>query len=160
MIVSVPAITSETRGSLQKYLGEHFSKQRTEGADLNAVISEILNDKDIHCLLSTFLPKGNGLSVGHVDHWDDITVYVNYGFVFDTDSPPRKVQLYTYENFAGDLFRDLTFSSSFPESFASRPKPEDFAEEVNKALVNYKERIINLPMFALDKHYAVKAPSI
>jgi hypothetical protein len=154
-------ITPETRKSLQNSLKPHFKVKK--GDNLRAVVSNVLNDKDVFAFFAAYLPKGKGLELGKLSLWDDIRVNIPYGLIFNVETVryehlgskeiiPRKVQLYSYHEFGCRRFDNLTIGSYFDNysrygtDFKGYPTPKAFVENVNKVLQNPKDHLVVVPL--------------
>lgn len=138
MLVKRPVIKPETRANMGKYLDSIFSYK--EGADLDSVVSEILNDRDVFLYLSTTLDPGFGLELGKMDFFDDIVIDVPYGLTLnDVHSLPALI-LFSYKEIIGSGANELAFHNLFPTGnnilglYHNIPTPEEFAAQVNYAL--------------------------
>lgn len=109
----MPAITPETRLILTRELDKHFRSEH--GEDLQAVVSEILNDKDLFTFLATFLKRGDGLSIGRMNYFDDTHVDVVYGLTIDFDRVPRTISLYSYEDYSSLSHQHFALHDRFPD---------------------------------------------
>src|SRR3989338_2438698 len=153
MVVGISAISKDNRKKLEKL----FKKPR-KGSNLQSVINEVLNDKDIFAFMAAFSERGQGLLMGNMTFWDDIRVIVSYGLVLDVDYVPRKLKLFTYETFGytpASISEQKHFrlSSSFPDydkqfssDFCGFPSPEEFALQADTALKNPEEHYVKLEL--------------
>jgi len=147
MLIKVPAITQETRKGLLDKLDKHFKPE--EGKDLQNVVSEILNDKDVFTFLATVLDQSHGIIVGKTGFYDDIQVDVVYGLTLDF-TVPRNTTLFTYENYGGIRQSRLRLMSCFPgysqygADFDGQPSPEHFAAQVNAVLKDPDKHVVKL----------------
>jgi len=137
-------ITPKTRASLQREWKETCGAKSKN--KLQAAVSGVLNDKDVFAFLASYLPAGNGLSLGVIPFFDDIQVNAYYGLIFDADRTPRGVKLFYYEDYGDERFRHLGLTSHFPYCTGGNPSPEQFLESVNRALQNHQANIAAIPL--------------
>ena len=153
MLIQVPAINDESRKIMRGHIEKEFKFK--QGRELDDVVSEVLNDKDLFMFLAMFLPTNKGIQLGSTSYWDDIHVDVFYGLTLNFNQTTRKTHLFFYDSVSSVSEMEqmnLTTSFSFPYDKSSRyisdfrgwPTGEEFANEVNSALRNPKERLIKL----------------
>lgn len=153
MKVFVPAIDEKTRTVLTTKLADHF--KYTEGDDLQAVVSEVLSDRDLFTFLAVFLADDTGLKLGTMSYWDDATVNIDYGLTIDFHNPPRQTKLFTAEYFGYTpvLSEGSRLNIMFPEEYltsdvgrfcSNAPTPKDFVAAVNAVLQDPKQYVVPL----------------
>jgi len=150
MIVRVPAITNETRESLNARLDSMFKVEEEEG--IQGVVSEVLNDKDLFAYLAANLPRNYGLRLDKISYWDDTRVEIRYGLAIDFSSTPKRTSLYTFDFFPDSSFprlKNLKFIRSPPNvdyklGPSGNPIPQRFADDVNFVLKAPEEHLIYL----------------
>ena len=153
MLTRTSAIDRETKSVINKRLEEYFKYE--QGEDLDSVIKEVLNDKDVFLFFATCLKKNQGLSLGFMNYWDDTDVRVPYGLLLSGDPP--KLRIYSYEtlrrplmdfhpNMEGKISKKDMFSLFYladclsnkrgfdGPSYEGYPSSEDFVRSVNIVL--------------------------
>ncbi len=138
MLVRVPAITEETRGHMKRVLDSVFSHK--EGEDLDSVVSEVLNDKDVFVYLSTILGRRSGVLLGSMECWDDVKVRIPYGLAIDFNKNPPKTALFAYRELSSgvdglELYQTMPIFRLAKDA-KGVPTPREFADSVNYALQN------------------------
>ena len=138
MLKRESAITKETREYMNGLLDKVFEFKN--GESLDDVLLEVLHDRDVFLYLLNTLAKGQGIELGRMSYWDDISVGVPYGLTIDYDEGlhPRTA-LFSYEQVGGRVGNLALSPVFFPKSSHSYtydgiPTPEHFAELVNHAL--------------------------
>ena len=151
MLVKTEAITHETRTHIRSALDRIFTHK--EEGDLDSVVSEVLNDRDVFLYLMTHLKKFQGVELGRMSYWDDARVEVPYGLTINYVGEPPRTVLFAYTLVNGRHAEELRFYDIMPkhlvegrgEDVCGIPKPENFAGVVNVVLQNIeKESIIDL----------------
>jgi len=149
MKISVPVIGSDARAYLNSQLDKNF--QKPNGEDLDAVVSEVLKDRDVFTFLAHFSKRGEGLRLGQFSFFDDIRVMVDYGLVLEFDRLPRQTKLFTYETVNDIEQNNLELGSGFgdyKQKFSGDvhgfPTPQRFAEEVNRTLLEPTGYLVEL----------------
>ena len=149
MKITIPVISSDARASLNSQLEKNF--QKPNGEDLDAVVSEVLKDRDVFTFLAHFSLRGQGLRLGQFSFFDDINVMVHYGLVLDADIVPRETKLFTYET-VNDFEQDNLelgpgfgdYKQKFSNDVRDFPTPQRFAEEVNRTLLKPTSYLVKL----------------
>jgi len=141
MLVKAPVIDDEARKHINRALEKVFTHK--EGEDLDAVVSEVLNDRDIFLYFLTHLRKGQGIELGSMSYWDDAHVDLCYGLAMNYRTEPPKLSLFTYEILGGRT-GDLGVYSHFPTFLLKGtdcqiPTAKRFADEVNLVLKSIKQ---------------------
>lgn len=144
MFVKKDALEEETRDYLVDRLDKSFTYK--EGNDLNSIINEVLNDRDIFTFLAIFSERGSGLRLGHISYFDDAILYTHYGLVLDFDKIPRRTKLFSFES-----FDELGFGKQDNLMFGfgiggrgDRPSPDYFLRQVNHVLKNPEPYLLKL----------------
>ena len=96
MLIKVPAVKEETKKKLIKSLDSVFKNSR-ERAGLQAVVQEVLNDRNIFMWLVAFARYGQGIVLGKMSYWNEGLVVVPYGLVTSPVNLQKK-QNYLHTN--------------------------------------------------------------
>lgn len=153
MQIIKPAISDQTRASLMKEVGKIFVKTQ-EGVGLDAVVSEVLSDKDLFIFLAAFLPTSCGLKLGELHYYSQSSarITLKYGVTVDFETVPRKTKLFAQDAYRDgfpvsekayffDRFLELQGSNNF---FDFVPSGEQFAETLNYILRNPSPYVMEL----------------
>ena len=156
MLVQQSVIGDKARKVLEGDLSQYFEKVK-DGEDLNSVVEEVLNDRDLFDFLMVNLKKGTGLKLGYVEGFDDIAFYMHYGLTVNLDIP-RKIEIFGFESLDLGVFvyeqaiqKTLRLCPSFPYcngagfSNGSCPSAEKFSKEVNMTLQDSQRYVVQLP---------------
>ena len=146
MKILQPALNQPSRTFLKDSLDKYFEFNK-HGEDLNSVIKEILNDRDLFTYLVINLPENHGLYLGSVGYYDDIQARVDYGLTICSEIP-RKINLFAIDtiypfnsrNLSGN---EVTLWNLFPDHLIpyerykrNIPSVEEFVKQVNESLKN------------------------
>ncbi len=138
MLVSKPVIYSETREVLEEHLRNHF--QTPEGIDLDAVVAEILHDKDLFTFLAIHLDEEKGLYLGSMRYDCDEIIPVHYGLTLDF-KVPRKSQIFYYRDKSIERQEKISLCDIVPHHQGC-PSPKQFITQINNVLKNPKDYLI------------------
>lgn len=128
-----------------RYFQENFDKsfQYKEGGDLQSVIDEVLHDRNIFTFFALYFEPRQGLELGSTNYWDDITVEEHYGLILDFNTP-RRLKLFNYNAVRPSFSkRNIEVYLGYGvHNTEGRLTPETFIQQVNDALRNPKEHLI------------------
>ena len=145
MLLEKSAINDKTREKIRNSIDNFFVKPK-QGKGLDAVISEVLSDKDLFLYMATHSIPYSGIILGQMNYFDDIAVQVPYGITYDFKHPSLNIFTFDFYAFGSaekpietlELYKSLPSKRSMgvntEENYSDYPTIDSFLTSLNNIL--------------------------